>query len=447
MRARLRALLNRRVSRKRGVALIVVIVTAAVFAAVMTELMFNSSVDLEGAASARDQVRAEYLARSAINLGRLAIKTQMLIDQNLKNPQAASMMGAFANFQLADMVPMLAKVFGGESDERAGLTSMFGIEPGSLKGLGVGANATFDLQMVSEDGKINLNCGAGLNDQPRQAILYGVLSALFYPPRYNPIFEAPDADGQYMTRDDVARAIIDWADIDDQRYSPDGKSGGAEDYRYDVGKDPYRAHNHRFDTVEEVNLVRGMGDQLWGTFGEMLTVYGGCKVNLNALKQEHWPLMAAIIRATVKDDQKQNPVLVDDALLGQAAQQILSLSQMMGGFQSVGQFVQLVSNPAQALQTLGQNNSNSNSNNSSSSSSSNSGLQGIALDPVKVGNVATTGPRRLWRLDATGTIKRTAKRKIEVHIRAVWDTMHFNQNTTSQDPNDRMGTWVYWRQD
>jgi general secretion pathway protein K len=444
MRARLRALLNRRVSRRRGVALVVVIVTAAVLAAVMTELMFNSSVDLEGAASARDMVRAEYLARSAINLGRLAIKTQALIDQNLKNPQAAQFAGAFANFQLADVVPMLAKLFGGESDERAGLTSMFGIEPGSLKGLGVGPNATFDLQMVTEDGKLNLNCGAGLNDQPRQAILYGMLSALFYPPRYNPIFEAPDPDGQYMTRDDVARAIIDWADIDDQRYSPDGKSGGAEDYRYDVGKDPYRAHNHRFDTVEEVNLVRGMGDELWGHFGEMLTVYGGCKINLNALKPEHWPLMAAIIRATVKDDQKQNPVLLDDALLGQVAQQLTSMSQMMGGFQNVQQFVTLVSNPAQALQTLGGTGSGSGS---GSSSSSNASTPGIALDPVKVGNVATVGPRRLWRLDATGTIKRTARRKIEVHIRAVWDTMHFNQNTTGQDPNDRMGTWVYWRQD
>jgi general secretion pathway protein K len=432
-----RALLSRRVSRRRGVALIVVIVTAAVLSAVMTELMFNSSVDLEGAASARDQVRAEYLARSAINLGRLAIKAQSLLDQNRQN------LGPFANLQLADYVPMIMKAFGGESDERAGLASMFSVDVNSLKGLGVGKNATFELEMVTEDGKLNLNCGAGLNDQPRQAILYGMLSSLFFPPRYNPIFEAPDADGQYMTRDDVARAIIDWADIDDQRYSPDGKSGGAEDYRYDVGKDPYRAHNHRFDTVEEVNLVRGIDDELWGHFGEMMTVYGGCKININALKQEHWPLMAALIRATVKDDQKTNPIIADDVLLGQVAQQLISMSQMMGGFQSVGQFTQMVSNPAQALQSLGSSGSGSGSGSSSSSGPS----QGIALDPVKVSNVATIGARRIWRLDATGTIKRTSKRKIEVHIRAVWDTMHVNQNTTSPDPNDRLGTWVYWRQD
>ena len=38
-------------------------------------------------------------------------------------------------------------------------------------------------------------------------------------------------------------------------------------------------------------------------------------------------------------------------------------------------------------------------------------------------------------------------KKIEVHIRGIWDSEHVNQNTTSGDPNDLKGTWVYWRQD
>ena len=71
----------------------------------------------------------------------------------------------------------------------------------------------------------------------------------------------------------------------------------------------------------------------------------------------------------------------------------------------------------------------------------------MPLDPTKLNSVVTVGPRRVYRLDATGTIQRTTEKKIEVHIRGVWDTMHFNQNTTSGDVNDRQGTWVYWRQD
>jgi hypothetical protein len=59
----------------------------------------------------------------------------------------------------------------------------------------------------------------------------------------------------------------------------------------------------------------------------------------------------------------------------------------------------------------------------------------------------TMGPRRIYRLDAVGTIQRTKNKKIEVHIRGIWDTEHFNQMVQATDPNDVKGTWLYWRQD
>jgi type II secretory pathway component PulK len=283
--------------------------------------------------------------------------------------------------------------------------------------------------MEAEDGRLNLNCGGGLAEPAKQKQLYAELSALLWPPRYNRMFETPDADGQYYTRDDTSRAILDWADADEQRFDPTGGSSGAEDYRYDAQRDPYRAHNHLYDTIEEVNLVRGVGDAFWGSFGDMLTVYGGCKVNVGAMKPEHWPLMAAILRATVKDDHKNDPVLMDDVLLAQLSQTVLSMAKMTGGFQSTNDFVKLITDPG-SLMPGGSNK-----------------IQGIALDPAKVNNVITVGPRRLYRIDSTGTIQRTREKKIQVHIRAIWDGQHFNQNSTSGDPNDRMGTWVYWRED
>ena len=42
----------------------------------------------------------------------------------------------------------------------------------------------------------------------------------------------------------------------------------------------------------------------------------------------------------------------------------------------------------------------------------------------------------IYRLDAVGTIQRTKEKKIQVHIRGIWDVEHVNQNTTSADPND-----------
>jgi general secretion pathway protein K len=419
--------LRRPVRRESGVALLMVSVTVAVLGAVVGDFAYNARVDLEGAANARDQLRAEYLARAGIQLSRLLIKVQAsVLDKNRQY---------VGDIQIADFAPYLVKAFGGEKDEQAGIGALIGVDFSQLKGLGVGKGASFDLTMTAEDGKLNINCGGGLNDMARQHGTYAILSALFWPPRYNRIFENADRNGQFSTRDDVARAIVDWADIDESRYDPTGNASGAEDYRYDAGKDAYKAHNHFFDTLEEMNLVRGVNDNLWGSFGEMLTVYGGCKVNLGAIKPEQWPLLAAILRATVKDDQKLNPVLLDDVLLAALSQQVLSMAQLTGGIQSVQQFTQLVSNPAAAFGASPQ------------QSSGNQQITGLPLDPAKVNNVVTVNPRRIWRLDSTGTITRPGDKKIDVHIRAIWDTQHFNQNSTSGDPNDRQGTWVYWRED
>jgi hypothetical protein len=438
--------LRRPIRRQEGIALIVVAVTVAVLGAVGADFAYNARVDLEAAANGRDQLRAEYLARSGISLARLLIKVQQsVLDKNRQ---------FIGDVQIADFAPYLMKAFGGDTDEREGLGALLGIDASQIKGLGVGRNATFDVTIGSEDGKLNINCGGGLNDAPRQQLLYAVLSAMLWPPRYNPIFEAPDVDGQYASRDDVARAIIDWADLDETRFEPaaptpgsSSGSAGSEDYRYDAGKDPYKAHNHFYDTVEEVNLVRGVGDEFWGSFGEMLTTYGGCKVNLGAIKPEHWPLMAAIIRATVKDDQKTNPALLDDVLLAGLAQQMMGLAQLTGGFASVNNFIDTITNPQKALEAMAAGSQATGMQPPPAASSAASSLIGVPLDPAKVNNVITIGPRRIYRLDSTGTIQRTKEKKISVHIRAIWDSIHYNQNTTSADPNDRQGTWVYWREE
>ncbi|MEI6849632.1 MAG: hypothetical protein WCK29_01210, partial [archaeon] len=73
------------------------------------------------------------------------------------------------------------------------------------------------------------------------------------------------------------------------------------------------------------------------------------------------------------------------------------------------------------------------------------GLSGIALDANRLGKLATAGPRQIYRLESTGTIVRPGNKRVQVRIVAIFDTKHINQNTTSNDINDRQGTWVYWR--
>jgi general secretion pathway protein K len=321
-----------------------------------------------------------------------------------------------------------------------------------MKGLGVGRGSSFDVTISSDDGRINLNCGGGLNPNQQQAqALYGLLASLFWPPRYdNPpwrIWGWPDSDGQIAQRDETARAIIDWTDVDEQQFvptltlpggqAPSSGGGGAEVYNYDAGRDAYKPRNNYFDTLEELNLVRGVGDNFWGTFGELFTVYGGCQVNIGAVPAERWPIMAAIIRYSAKDP--NNQMLMDDLQVAALSQKILGLMQMTGGalIKDVDTLVKAINDPASLMNPSG----------TGSPPSNTQGALGIQLDPARAKQVMTMGKRRIYRLDAVGTIARTKDRKIQVHIRGIWDAAHVNQNTTSADINDRMGTWVYWRQD
>jgi general secretion pathway protein K len=457
----LRAARRRKVSRQAGFALLVATLTTAILGAVVGEFSYNTRVELESATNARDQLRAEYLARSGINLSRLIIKVQQSVLD--KNRQFTG------DLQLADFAPYLVKAFGGDKEEREGLSALLGVDASSIKGLGVGKGASFDVDMGSEDGKINVNCAGGLNaagntgnaftGQPTQLpqqqqqqgaaqpitnpaqALYTLLTAVEFPTRYNRLFENPDSEGQYATRDEIARAIIDWSDVDEQRYEPLGPSSAGEDYRYDGQRDSYRAHNNYFDTTDEMHLVRGVGDEYWGVFGNFFTVYGSCKVNLNAIKAEDWPIRAAILRAAAKNP--QDPILLDETKVAALSQQIGSAAQLLGGLQSVDQFASYASgNPLGGAGGAG---GTTGGTTGGTGGSSGTPLAGVDLDTGRLRQLATVGPRQVYRVDATGTIERPGQKKIQVHVRAVFDTQHFNQNIVSNDPNDRAGTWVYWR--
>ena len=465
---RLRAAHRRRVSRQAGFALLVTTVTLAILGAVVGEFGYNARVELEAANNARDQMRAEYLARSGVNLSRLLIKVQKKVLDPLRNQ--------VGDVQISEFAPYLVKAFGGAQDEREGIGAMLGIDASAIKGLGVGKDATFDVDLSAEDGRVNVNCAGGLNPGgnslpptptpgapptgntstttvgPRVLNgpdgLYQVLVALQYPPRYNRMFENPDADGQYNKRDDVARAVIDWTDVDETRFEkPPNRGSGAEDYRYDARKDPYRAKNHFLDTVDELHLVRGVGDDWYGSFGDMLTVYGSCKVNVNAIKQEHWPIMAALIRTCAKNP--QDPLVFDEPTVARVAQGALGMAKMsammgsLGGAQtnSITGFANLISNgPQAALSNL--------LGGSGQTPPPTSGSQqgaGIPVDGNCLAMIATMGPRKFYRVEASGSVSRPGGRAVQVKIRAVWDSERFNQNTVSNNPDDRQGTWAYWR--
>ncbi len=99
-------------------------------------------------------------------------------------------------------------------------------------------------------------------------------------PRYDVLFDREDELGNRLSRRDVAVALRDWVDEDATTSVIGIKPGapfengfGDENQYYDRGEDRYRAKNARFDSLDELYLVAGIGDAFMAAFGDHLTVY------------------------------------------------------------------------------------------------------------------------------------------------------------------------------
>ncbi|MBC8131391.1 MAG: general secretion pathway protein GspK, partial [Deltaproteobacteria bacterium] len=353
-----------RARRERGVALLVVITWLALMIALVGEFTFGTSVDAAQAANARDELRAHYMARSGVNLSRLLIKIQSkfvepVMGQAQKMLQssmgtgatgsaagsAASAMGGIS-LRVTDYADLLMGFFSGSKDEVSSLGSLIGLDISQAKGLGL-KSGRFDAEITPEDGKIDLNCGAGNSDKVRQLNVFRLLAGLTFSRRYDRLFSDANSDGQFVSRVDVARAVIDWADNDAQMFSPEGGSA-AEDYHYDAQKDRYLAHDNRLDSLEEIKQIRGVSDEFLEAFGPYLTVYPNsdpsrnCRVNLgtisNRLGGDCAPLVMGVLRAAAMVDPTKasaaDPTILDDVKLYPLAT-ILCDRASSGGFDSI----------------------------------------------------------------------------------------------------------------
>jgi hypothetical protein len=449
--------------RDRGVALLIVITWLTLMIALVGEFTFGTTVDAAQAASARDELRAHYMARSAINLSRLLIKIQSkFVDPVMA--QASQMLskamgtgaggaggtatpggGLGISLRVTDYADMLMGFFSGSKEEAESLGSLIGLDLSQAKGLGM-KSGSFDAEIVPEDGKIDLNCGAGNADIGKQKTVFRLLMGLTFSPRYDRLFSDADSTGQFSSRLDVARALIDWADTDESLFSYDAtSSGAAEDYHYDVDKDKYRAHNNRFDTPDEIKLVRGVTDGYVEAFEPYLTVYPSsdpqknCRVNLgtisNKLGGDCAPLVMGVIRAAAMGDPTKtataDPTLLDDTKLYPLAT-ILCDRASAGGIDSLDTVIAVLTKPEssvladdpryRALQ----------------------GMHPLVISKTDLDAVAYVAPPRTYRIVATGE-----SGKVKKKITAIIDTGRQLENpmTLNIASEQAAGVLQYWREE
>jgi len=404
------------------VALIAVTAALAVITTIVMEFNYSTNVDYASAANGRDAMRAHFLARSVMNMSSLVIKVQRdILDRNRR--QLAQL--GLPDVQISDFMSMLEVPMCGSKEELADMASLANVDMSGMKGLGLDYGMCRVESFGSEDGKINVNCANGA--VATQNGIAAALTGLVNSAAYNPLFEERDGDGQFTDRQTFVKALLDYVDRDEAGFG----GSGAEDYGYESLRDSYRPKNNYVDSVDELQLVRGMDDRKWELFGPELTVYGGCKINVSAT-QSPIQMMALLFQAA-KDP--NDPVLVDPMKLYLLAQRVAQARALGMPFQDLNAFINFVADPDAALGLKSPD---------GTSLAAQAGLpavDGMQLDAQKLAQVATAASRRTYRVVAAATVGRVEKRII-----GVWDNNVQNQNQRDPGSNPR-GNWVYWREE
>jgi general secretion pathway protein K len=280
-----------RQTRERGAALLVVTVAIAVLTALAVDLAYQARVSLQSSVDARDELRAECLAKSGVNLSRLVLYFQQQLDtatggQAGKPQPPTAMPIAIPRLRLWSIVPVsssfLAGLFeggmgpAGEGEKKAPAAEG---EKKALSRFGDFAGG-FDAKIEDENRKVNVQFDAS----GASGVLGAQVAAYFAlvgDRKWDFLFDREDENGVKASRDDVAIYLHDWVDDLDvasalNRADPakpfvDGF--GDENFPYDRGPDRYRTKNARFDSLDEVHLVAGVSDAFMAAFGGRLTVY------------------------------------------------------------------------------------------------------------------------------------------------------------------------------
>jgi general secretion pathway protein K len=326
---------RRRLARERGVALILVLGALTILTVMLTESQDESSADFASALATRDQLVAEYAAKSGINLSRLLIAAEPTIRAAL--PILGMLYGGTTpQLPVWDHAQRVLGAFNDKEGAEA-FSSLAGVDTAYGHNLGF-EGAGFDVNIVDEDSKIDVNAPAR-GDAFSKRRLGSQLAGLLAGPQNDPLFAQHDADGQYSDRLAICGAIIDFIDPDQEGDSAfcdptsmTAQAAATEDGFYQSLPRPYERKNAALDSFEELHRVRGMSEDFWSTFIDpdpddptkrTVTVWGQGTVNVNTANAQ---TLLALVCSSV--DPLQTPMCRDP----------LEAAKFLGAFTMVRMF-------------------------------------------------------------------------------------------------------------
>ena len=307
---------------ERGAALLIVLLTVAVLTALTVDLAYNTRVSLEIAAHARDELKATYMAKGAVNVARLvlhfqrkldsagAIGSQALSQLGLGGQTGAAGGGSSFSFRLWEVIPVDSTTVGALLGHRPAAAE----SKGGAKGAPAPKEPSFDAKIDDEDRKVNVAQLAGLSTVAAPQLQRFLLAVR--EPRYDVLFDREDENGNRFTRRDLAVNLKDWVDEDSTTSTiglnpaaPFENGFGDENQIYDRGDDRYYAKNARFDSLDELYLVGGVSDAFMVAFGDHLTVYPDVNATTNINTADPQQMMVNVLLMSDPPGIAQAPVL------------------------------------------------------------------------------------------------------------------------------------------
>lgn len=214
---------------QKGFALLLSLLVLLLLVVIVLEADFQTRADLRAAGNFRDDLKALYLARSAVTAGEAILKEDL----------------------------RLSPKYDGLDELWAFPVPEYPLGDGTLSG-----------SITDESGKINVNFLIANNDKPVEW-RKNQLRLLFESLQIN-----PDPAAQ------IVDSIVDWLDKNGEP-----ERFGAEEGFYRGVTPPYSPKNGPLDTLEELHMVKGITDEVYKKIAPYLTIYGDGKININTADQ------------------------------------------------------------------------------------------------------------------------------------------------------------------
>ena len=277
----------------RGVALIIAVMIISIMMMFASDFIVSATVDLTMASAERDNVKAEYVAKSGanwalwLNLFDYGIDAQLSSSKDPMMQQAKSVIGPLWN-KLGEIFPFDTPMDLSNADAFAQAFGLSNFLDSKVIDLLKSLGGELGVDVSDEGGKINLN----VCYQSRTSCKIMAL-------QLDALMNCTEVEKDYMkqqnikTQEIVAR-IQDWVDQDQTAEPLSGISGENDPYQKRVPS--HKAKNSPLDTVDELRMVDGWTQELHSYFSHYLTVFpfvypqdkekNGFKININTANQD-----------------------------------------------------------------------------------------------------------------------------------------------------------------